>query len=53
VWGVIKNETEEARRFADICKLQHHIVKITWEDYEKYAPLCMKKKTLQFIQLNQ
>jgi len=39
-----KKETDEARRFAEICNLEHHVIKITWDDYEKYAPLCMKQK---------
>jgi len=39
-----RKETDEARRFAELCNLEHHIVKITWDDYEKYTPLCMKQK---------
>ena len=37
-------ETNKARYFAEKCGLDHRIVKISWEDYEKYAPLCMKLK---------
>jgi len=40
----VKHETKEARCFAELCNLDHHVVKITWDDYEKYAPLCMKQK---------
>jgi asparagine synthetase B (glutamine-hydrolysing) len=41
---VAKKETKEAQSFAEICNLEHHVIEITWEDYEKYAPLCMKQK---------
>jgi asparagine synthetase B (glutamine-hydrolysing) len=39
-----KKETKEALFFAEICNLEHHVVEITWEDYETYAPLCMSQK---------
>jgi asparagine synthetase B (glutamine-hydrolysing) len=39
-----KKETDEAAYFADRRKLEHHIVKITWDDYKKYTPLCMMTK---------
>ena len=39
-----KKETKEAQYFAERCKLEHHLVKITWDDYKTYAPLCMKQK---------
>jgi asparagine synthetase B (glutamine-hydrolysing) len=39
-----KKETKEARYFAEICKLEHCVVKITWEDYKAYTPICMKLK---------
>lgn len=40
----VEKETVEAKYFADACKLEHHVVKIEWEDYKTYSPLCMKQK---------
>jgi asparagine synthetase B (glutamine-hydrolysing) len=39
-----KKETDEAAYFADRCSLEHHVVKITWDDYKQYTPLCMMTK---------
>ena len=41
--GAVK-ETKEAKYYADICKLDHRVVDITWEDYLEYTPICMKQK---------
>ena len=38
------DESEQAKEYAEICGLDHHIVEVYWEDYEKYSPLLMKKK---------
>ena len=38
------DETEAARAYAKRFGLEHHVVDITWEDYEKYALPLMKQK---------
>ena len=38
------NEVDRASRYADINHLDLHIVEVTWDDYIKYAPICMKNK---------
>lgn len=40
----VTDESSQARKYADECKLQHEIVEIYWEDFEKYAPILMKNK---------
>ena len=39
-----KDETEHAKRYADVCKLDHHIIDVTWDDYLLYTPMLMKHK---------
>ena len=38
------DESEQAKEYAEICGLDHRIVEIYWEDYEKYSPILMKRK---------
>jgi asparagine synthetase B (glutamine-hydrolysing) len=40
----VTNEVPAAQKYAKECGLNHKVVKIYWEDMEKYAPLLMKKK---------
>ena len=40
----VVDETPSAARYAEECGLEHRIVEIYWEDFEKYAPLLMKHK---------
>lgn len=38
------DETERAKVYADKCRLDHKIVEIYWEDFEKYLPALMLHK---------
>lgn len=38
------DESESAKRIADICGLEHRIIDITWNDYKKFSPLLMEHK---------
>lgn len=38
------DETLGASKYAEYCGLEHRIVEVYWEDFEKYAPILMKKK---------
>jgi len=40
----VTDETPQAARYAAECGLEHEVVEIYWEDFEKYAPLLMKHK---------
>lgn len=40
----VVDETQTAARYARECGLEHRIVEIYWEDFEKYAPLLMQHK---------
>lgn len=40
----VVDETPKARQFCNINGLEHRIVEIYWEDYEKYVPILMKHK---------
>lgn len=40
----VTNEVPQASKYVKKCGLEHEIVKIYWEDMEKYAPLLMKSK---------
>lgn len=40
----VTNEVPAAQKYAKECGLNHKVVKIYWEDMEKYAPLLMKQK---------
>lgn len=38
------DEVNQARKYANAYGLDLHIVEITWDDFEKYAPILMKSK---------
>jgi len=38
------DETAKAKQYCDINELEHRIVEIYWEDFEKYASALMKRK---------
>jgi len=40
----VTDETPKAKRFCEINNLEHRVVEIYWEDYEKYIPVLMKHK---------
>ena len=40
----VTDETPAAKRYAEECGLEHHVVEIYWEDFEKYAPILMRHK---------
>lgn len=40
----VTNEAPQAAKYVKECGLKHEIIKIYWEDMEKYAPLLMKSK---------
>lgn len=40
----VATEVPQAKQYAKECGLNHEIVEIYWEDFEKYAPLLMKHK---------
>ena len=42
------DETPEAKKIADFNGLEHEIVEVTWEDYEKYCDTLLKHKRAPF-----
>lgn len=40
----VVDETSMAAKYAKECGLEHRIVEVYWEDFEKYAPLLMEHK---------
>lgn len=40
----VVDETPAAAKYAEACGLEHRVVEIYWEDFEKYAPILMKHK---------
>ena len=40
----VVDETPAAAKYAEECGLEHRVIKIYWEDFEKYAPILMKHK---------
>lgn len=40
----VTDETPRAIEYARECGLEHRVVEVYWEDFEKYAPLLMKHK---------
>lgn len=40
----VVDETSMAAKYARECGLEHRIVEVYWEDFEKYTPLLMKHK---------
>lgn len=41
---IVFDETPRAKQYCDINGLDHRIIEVYWEDYEKYTPLLMKRK---------
>lgn len=39
-----EDESIRARDYAEMCGLEHEIVEVTWEDYQRYVPILMKRK---------
>ena len=40
----VANEVPQASKYANECKLDHEVVEIYWDDFEKFAPLLMEHK---------
>lgn len=40
----VTDETPMANMYAEECGLEHRVIEIYWEDFERYAPLLMKHK---------
>lgn len=40
----VTDETNMAKKYADECGLEHRVVEIYWEDFERYAPMLMQRK---------
>lgn len=40
----VTNEVPQAKRYAEESDLDHEVIEVYWEDFEKYAPLLMKHK---------
>lgn len=40
----VTDETGAAAKYAEECGLDHRVIEIYWEDFEKYAPVLMKHK---------
>lgn len=40
----VTNEVPRAAEYAKECGLEHKVIKVYWEDFEKYAPVLMKHK---------
>ena len=40
----VTDETGPAAKYAEECGLEHRVVEVYWEDYEKYVPILMKHK---------
>lgn len=39
-----EDETVRAKKYAEICGLEHEVVEVTWEDYLEYTPILMRHK---------
>ena len=44
----VTNEVPQAAKYAKECGLKHKVIKIYWEDFEKFAPALMKHKGAPF-----
>lgn len=44
----VTNEVPQATKYAEKCGLSHKVIKIHWEDFEKYAPILMEHKGVPF-----
>lgn len=40
----VTNEVPQAAKYAEECGLEHEVIEIYWEDFEKYAPILMQHK---------
>ena len=40
----VANEVPQAAEYAKVCGLKHKIIKIYWEDFEKFTPILMEHK---------
>lgn len=40
----VTNEVPMAHKYAEECGLDHEIIEVYWEDFEKYSPILMKHK---------
>ena len=40
----VTDETPQAAHYAELCGLEHRVVEIYWEDFERYAPVLMQHK---------
>ena len=40
----VTNEVPQAKKYAQECSLNHEVIEVYWEDFEKYAPILMKHK---------
>lgn len=40
----VVDETQQAKKYAEECELEHRVVEIAWSDVERVAPLLMKHK---------
>jgi len=41
----VLDETGKAKQYCEINGLEHKVIEVYWEDYEKYAPVLMKYKS--------
>ncbi|MCR5700018.1 MAG: asparagine synthase [Candidatus Saccharibacteria bacterium] len=44
----VTNESPQAAKYAEKCNLKHKIIKVYWEDFEKYTPILMQHKGAPF-----
>lgn len=44
----VTNEVPRAAKYAKECKLNHKVIKVYWEDFEKYANILMQHKGAPF-----
>lgn len=42
--GVFNADVERAKKYCEKFKLQHHLIEITFEDYQRYTPIVMSRK---------
>ena len=40
----VTDETPRAKEYARECNLEHRIIEVYWEDFERYAPILMRNK---------
>ena len=44
----VTNEVPRAAKYAKECGLKHKVIKVYWEDFEKYSPMLMEHKGAPF-----